>query len=277
MGAASMFCCFKALKPNITAIVGLVANILAIVFLIWGLAKLYWSTGIHAVYIVSFILLCSSLVAFIVVVIFLFMNGANNRIYNIGKLVCIVILAICGISFILILVLFIVELKDYIKLNKDWKDEYGINFFSGSDWAALIVPVIISLVSIVAMSLTANRLFKEFSDRMISVPVYPSTTMDVTNPTIPQPGLFPNNNGPIRNSIIVVNFVFSDTGVNFSVSCFENDSFATVEDKLYKEFPEYRTTDNEFMCKGAIVLRHKTISENNIKNGDTIVLQKILI
>ena len=42
MGCIGLFCCFKDMRPNVIALVGLVANFIAFVFLIWALADLPW-------------------------------------------------------------------------------------------------------------------------------------------------------------------------------------------------------------------------------------------
>ena len=64
-----------------------------------------------------------------------------------------------------------------------------------------------------------------------------------------------------------VNFVFTDKKINYSVPCIDTDIFAEIEEKLYKTFPEYRETNNNFIVNGEQVLRFKTISQNNIRNG----------
>ena len=74
--------------------------------------------------------------------------------------------------------------------------------------------------------------------------------------------------------IIVVNFLSTDQSVRAGIPCLADDTFTEVEEKLYQTFDEYRNTNNIFLFKGNIILRFKTIRENNIKNGDTIQLIK---
>ena len=45
-----------------------------------------------------------------------------------------------------------------------------------------------------------------------------------------------------------------------------------MEERLYKEYPEYRETNNIFQVNGKQVLRFKTIEENNIQEGQIIQL-----
>ena len=69
------------------------------------------------------------------------------------------------------------------------------------------------------------------------------------------------------NKLMSVNFISVDQKIHFSVPCIDSDTFAEVEEKLYKEFPEYRETNNNFIANGEPVLRFKTISQNKIGNG----------
>ena len=80
-----------------------------------------------------------------------------------------------------------------------------------------------------------------------------------------------NNNINI-NDIMSVNFISMDQNVHFSVGCLKTNTFAEVEEKLYKQYPEYRETNNNFLANGKQVLRFKTIAENNIGNGLPVTL-----
>ena len=74
------------------------------------------------------------------------------------------------------------------------------------------------------------------------------------------------------NDIVSVNFISMDQYVHFSVGCIKNTIFAEVEEKLYKQYPQYRETNNTFIANGRTVLRFKTIAENNIGNGLPVTL-----
>ena len=107
-------------------------------------------------------------------------------IYNIGKIICLAIIGAGALAFILHLVNFILFCKDYAGSGVE-----------GKYWAAVIIPTLLGLAAIIYMALIANRLVKEFSDRMNSAPAYPNAVPQTTMTTnIPQPSLFPNNNGP---------------------------------------------------------------------------------
>ena len=77
------------------------------------------------------------------------------------------------------------------------------------------------------------------------------------------------------NDMIAINFISTDQKINkFPISCVKTDRFAEIEEKLYQEFEEFRETNNTFIVNGTTILRFKKMSENNIKDGDTIQLIK---
>ena len=75
------------------------------------------------------------------------------------------------------------------------------------------------------------------------------------------------------NDIMVVHFISGDGKIDQGIKCLPTETFAEVEEKLYKIYDEYRETNNIFLAKGNIIKRFKKMSENNIKDGDKIQLQ----
>ena len=47
------------------------------------------------------------------------------------------------------------------------------------------------------------------------------------------------NNKVYFNDIICVNFISSDQNVHYAVSCLKSNTFAEIEEKLYKEYSQY--------------------------------------
>ena len=80
------------------------------------------------------------------------------------------------------------------------------------------------------------------------------------------------NNKVYFNDIMSVNFISSDQNVHYSVTCLKTNTFAEIEEKLYKQYPQYRETNNTFLANGMQVLRFKTIDENKIGNGLPVTL-----
>ena len=60
--------------------------------------------------------------------------------------------------------------------------------------------------------------------------------------------------------------------INEEIMIYKNETFAQVEERLYKEYPEYRETNNYFLAKGNQILRFKTIKENKIGDGLEVIL-----
>ena len=70
--------------------------------------------------------------------------------------------------------------------------------------------------------------------------------------------------------IIVVNFLTTDQLLSCGIQCLKTETFAEVEERLYQMYPKYRETNNNFLAKGNVVTRFKTISENKIQNQDKV-------
>ena len=69
-------------------------------------------------------------------------------------------------------------------------------------------------------------------------------------------------------------FKSNDQNIDYCLSCKTSTIFAQIEDKLYEEYPEYKGNDNYFMINGKRIERFKTIKENQIKNGNPVILIK---
>ena len=77
------------------------------------------------------------------------------------------------------------------------------------------------------------------------------------------------------DDIIVIKFISTDQIINnYPIKCLKTNTVAEVEEKLYKEYEEFRETNNTLISKGNSILRFKKITENNIKDGDTIQIIK---
>ena len=197
MGIAPLFCCFRSQQPNCMALTGLAASIVAFAFMIWGLADLWFDRkGVEAIYIIAFILVCISLVAFIIIFIFLNLRKTESyrTINNVGRIFCLVILIMCFVAFIFLLVAFIILIVDYADVEKDIPGQ----FFPSHEWAAVFVPSILGLICLVIMALAANILYKVFYDNVMATPypVHVTQNSMTTTPNPPQPVIFPVTNGP---------------------------------------------------------------------------------
>ena len=75
-----------------------------------------------------------------------------------------------------------------------------------------------------------------------------------------------------ESDMATVYFTSSDQKVNYAIPCVKKTIFAEIEEKLYKEYPEYRESNNYFIANGNQILRFKTIEENKIGNGKPVML-----
>ena len=171
--------------------------------MIWGLADLWFKRdGVEAIYIIAFVLVCISLVGFILVFIFLNLRKTESyrTINNIGRIICLIILIMCLVAFIFLLVAFIILIVDYADVEKAIPGQA----FPNHDWAAVFVPSLIGLFCLVIMALAANILYKVFNDNVIATPypVHVTQNSMTTTPNPPQPVIFPVNNvNPLANNM----------------------------------------------------------------------------
>ena len=229
MGCLSLFCCFKSMRPNVIALIAIISNLIAVAFLIWGLADLIWyRKGRKALYIISFVLLCLTLILLVIIIVFLNLRIGPNfmTIYKVGKIICLLIIGLCILAFIFLLISEILILIDY----NDIEDLLGPGRnISSHDWAAAILPGILGLIASVIVSLCANVLYKIFNDNILtSFDIYQNnnpmninqnsmtTIPNVQNPVVVVSG---NNSGmiPPTNPYNQPKPVFnSESGINYN-------------------------------------------------------------
>ena len=75
---------------------------------------------------------------------------------------------------------------------------------------------------------------------------------------------------------MVIYFTPTDSSFYRGIKCVKTETFAEVEEKLYQQFNEFRNTNNILLFGGNTILRFKKVRENNIHNGDTILLQSAI-
>ena len=200
MGIAPLFCCFSGKSPNCIVLTGLAASFIALSFLLWGLADLWFDRdGALAIYIIAFIFICISLVGFVLLYIFLNIRKpeCTRTFYSIGRIICLIIFIICIIAFVFMLTAFIILIVDYADVEKDMPGK----FFPSHEWAAVFVPSILALAALVFMILAANILYKIFGDNLLANPNPLDATQNTFVSTIsnqPQPILQPVIQPPIQ-------------------------------------------------------------------------------
>ena len=83
----------------------------------------------------------------------------------------------------------------------------------------------------------------------------------------------PSISPQITDNIIAVNFMSSDQLINYPIGGLKTDNFSTIEEKLFNEFPELRNKSIYFITNGNIIDRTATLEQNNIKSGNSILIE----
>ena len=87
--------------------------------------------------------------------------------------------------------------------------------------------------------------------------------------------LLQSNNDKNKFDMIVY-FKSMDEVINKEpIRCSSNDTFAEIEEKLYKKHNDFRNTNNHHICNGRNILRLKTLNENKIKDEDVVLITKL--
>ena len=64
----------------------------------------------------------------------------------------------------------------------------------------------------------------------------------------------PNKKFVDFDEIMVVLFISSDQKIMKGIKCLPSDTFVKLEEELYKHYPEYRKTNNNFVTNGGTVM-----------------------
>ena len=86
------------------------------------------------------------------------------------------------------------------------------------------------------------------------------------------------NNDPLYNrkpgeKLYSINFTSIDQKIgHYSIICKNTDTFVRLEEKLYKDYPEYKDKETYFIKNGDKIKRFKNLDENNIKHNDVLML-----
>ena len=72
--------------------------------------------------------------------------------------------------------------------------------------------------------------------------------------------------------IMALNFVSMGNNVigHYNLMCKNIDLFIRLEERLYKDFPQFKEYETYFEVNGKRIKRFKTLEQNNIKTNDII-------
>ena len=72
--------------------------------------------------------------------------------------------------------------------------------------------------------------------------------------------------------IIAIFFTSTHQDIHRPISCKNTDVFVKIEEKIYNEYPKYKDYNTYLTVNGNIIKRFKTLEENGIKDGNTIIV-----
>ena len=78
-----------------------------------------------------------------------------------------------------------------------------------------------------------------------------------------------------EEKIISVIFTSDDENIHYSVICKNTEKFIRLEEKLKNKYPDYSEFDCSFKVNGKKIDKFKSLDENNIQNGDIIILKTL--
>ena len=74
--------------------------------------------------------------------------------------------------------------------------------------------------------------------------------------------------------VIAVNFISSENDINCPMACKNTTLVSRLEEKLYNDYPRYKDFPTYLTVNGTIVSRFKTLEENGIKDGNSILVNR---
>jgi len=74
--------------------------------------------------------------------------------------------------------------------------------------------------------------------------------------------------------VMAVNFTSCENDINCPMPCKNTTLVSRLEEKLYNDYPRYKDFPTYLTVNGTIVSRFKTLEENGIKNGNTIIVKR---
>ena len=63
--------------------------------------------------------------------------------------------------------------------------------------------------------------------------------------------------------------------MNAPIICKNTDKFYKIEELLCEKYSKYKDTENIFYLNGNKIKKNKNLTQNNIKNGDIIILDAL--
>ena len=72
--------------------------------------------------------------------------------------------------------------------------------------------------------------------------------------------------------IIAIFFTSNLQDIHMPIPCKYTDTFVKIEEKIYNEYPKYKDYNTYLTVNGNVIKRFKTLEENGIEDGNTIIV-----
>ena len=166
------YCCLLDVRPRFIEIFALLANLIEIGVLIWGIVEIPWgdlNTGAKVCYYITFGLIVMSFILLIILMILRCNKTINNTRNSTAKCLCVTDIVIDVIAFIMIIVSECIILYKMYDLDDDWDywDRRGRGYydrrdgyFSNAQWAATFFSTSITEICIIAHFYCVSFLYK---------------------------------------------------------------------------------------------------------------------
>ena len=74
--------------------------------------------------------------------------------------------------------------------------------------------------------------------------------------------------------IYAIKFESPEHNLSYPMACKNTDKISRLEERLYDEYPEFKDINTYLTVNGTFVKRFKTVDENGIKNGNSVIVNK---
>jgi len=255
------YCCLLAVRPRFIELIALLANLVEIGFLIWGIVDIPWgslSSGGKICYYITCGLIVMSFILLIILMILRCNKTINTSRNSTAKCLCVSDIVIDVLAMIMIIVSECIILYKMYDLDDDWDywDRRGrrydrSGYFSNTEWAAAIFSTSAAELGIIAHFYCVSFLYKLIHLKTdLSYAEY--------NDNNPANNVIYNTSGNIPGGTTV--YVYSSPPPNYDT----NMTFLGYDKDgrpIYAGNNQYRTINNV-----PTVVQPNTNQNNNINN-----------
>ena len=80
------------------------------------------------------------------------------------------------------------------------------------------------------------------------------------------------SNNPGNKWGFAIKFKSVNSEIDHAIVANEQDTIAKLEEEIYNEYPKFKDLNTFLTCNGNILKRFRTVGENKVKKGDTILV-----